>query len=118
MYPRINYEMTEEDLTTLLEACKPTRVMMIGNYIPPSPQDNANDAWAILGKKMGFDFMTVQHIAGKSHKFFSAIPTETKEQLAERTKREAEEVRLFKIKELEDEIVIKQAMLDKLKASI
>jgi hypothetical protein len=42
MYPRTEYEMTEDDLVMLLDACKPTPVMMIGNYTGSTPQENAN----------------------------------------------------------------------------
>lgn len=80
MYPRVNYEMTEEDLKKLLEACRPTVVMKIGNYAPASPQENANRAWEALGKRMGFDSLTVQPIPGKGDRFFSAIPNETENQ--------------------------------------
>ena len=90
MYPRINYEMTKDDLKELLNACKPTLVMKIGSYIPPTPQENVNRAWKNLGKKMGFDHMTVQPIPGKSQEFFSAIPSETEFQKEERVKRETE----------------------------
>jgi len=73
--------MTEENLATIIDACKPTPVMKIGNYIPPSPQENANSAWEALGKEMGFDYTTVKPIAGKSQVFFSAIPNEPEETL-------------------------------------
>jgi len=76
MNQRINYEMTEEDLQQILDACKPTPVIKIGNYTPASPQENANRAWRMLGEKMGFDYMTVQPIAGKGNQCFSAVPTE------------------------------------------
>ena len=68
MYPRVNYEMTEEDLKAILDACKPVPCMMIGAYAPASPQENANRAWSSLGKKMGFDPMTVQPIQGKGQR--------------------------------------------------
>lgn len=77
MYPRTNYEMTEDDLKELLDACKPTPVIMIGNYVPASPQENANRAWARLGEKMGFDSDTVRPIPGKGNRFFAAVPSET-----------------------------------------
>ena len=80
MYPRVNYEMTEEDLKALLEACRPTIAISVGGIPPSSPQENANRAWESLGKKMGFDHMTVQPIEGKDQRFFSAIPSETEEQ--------------------------------------
>lgn len=78
MYPRINYEMTEEDLEKLLEACKPTLAIKVGDYIPASPQENANRAWQALGVKMGFDFETACLIRGKGNRFFSAIPMKIK----------------------------------------
>ncbi len=79
MYPRTNYEMTEADLETLLAAMKPAPCIMIGGYAPPSQQESANAAWKALGEKMGFDHMTVQPIAGKGSRFFSAVPSETEE---------------------------------------
>jgi predicted TIM-barrel fold metal-dependent hydrolase len=69
---RKEFEMTEEDLNALLEACKPVPYMVIGGYVPRSPQENANDAWERLGKKMGFDHMTVRPISGKGDRFFTA----------------------------------------------
>jgi len=115
MYPRTNYEMTEEDLKTMLDACKPTPVMKIGSYAGSSPQENANRAWATLGKKMGFDSDTVQPITGKGSRFFSAVPSETEAQKGTRLKREAEEKRLSEIKKLEGEIADRQAKLNNLK---
>ena len=73
MYPRVNYEMTEEDLKKIIEACKPTVCIKIGDYTPPSPQENANRAWEALGKRMGFDSLTVRPIPGKGDRFFSAM---------------------------------------------
>ena len=114
MYPRTNYEMTEEDLQELLDAFRPTPVMKIGNYVPSSPQENANRAWQRLGKKMGFDYMTVRPIDGKDRRFFSAAPSETQTQKEERVKREVEEKRLSEIKKLEGEIKERQAQLAKI----
>lgn len=114
MYPRIQYEMTEEDLKALLEACKPTRVMKIGNYIPPSPQENANRAWGQLGEKMGFDSMTVQPISGKGSRFFTAVPNETHEQKVEREANEWEEKKQAEIVLLRKQIEQLQDRLDKL----
>lgn len=84
MYPRTNYEMTQEDLDAILAACKPVPCMMIGSYAPASPQENANRAWKELGKKMGFDGDTVEPRAGMGMRFFTAIPSETPEAKAER----------------------------------
>ena len=115
MYPRTNYEMTEEDLKELLDSCKPTPCMLIGSYIPSTPQENANRAWQTLGKKMGFDHMTVQPVQGKGQGFFTAVPSETEQQKTERLKQEAKEKRLVEMNRLEDEIVERQLKLNDLK---
>lgn len=65
------YEMSQEDLDELLEACKPVPYMIIGGVAPMSPQERANAAWEKLGKKMGFRHMTVRPI-GKGDRFFMA----------------------------------------------
>jgi hypothetical protein len=72
---RREYEMTQEDLGKILEACKPVPYMVIGGIEPRSPQENANAAWASLGRKMGFDYMTVKPVPGKSVRVFTAEPT-------------------------------------------
>lgn len=104
MYPRINYEMTEQELETILDACKPVPIMMIGNYVGSSPQENANRAWKLLGDRMGFDSETVQPIEGKDNRFFSAVPTETEFQRVKRLKNKAEQERIAKIAKLKSEI--------------
>lgn len=114
MYPRTNYEMTEADLATILDACKPTPVMMIGGYTPASPQENANRAWAALGIKMGFDHMTVQP-TGKGDRFFTAVPSETPDQRDARIAREAEAARVALVSKLETEIAERQLLLNDLK---
>lgn len=111
MYPRINYEMTEEELNKLMEAIKPVPVMMIGNYAPSSQQENANRAWAELGKKLGFDYMTVQPIPGKGQRFFSAVPSENETQREERIIKEKEIKRLTEIAEIKTEIKLLQNKL-------
>jgi hypothetical protein len=111
IYPRVNYEMSKADLASLLNACKPTPVIMVGNHTPPAPQENANRAWAALGEKMGFDHMAVQPVAGKGQRFFSAIPSETAEAQQERLTREAETARQMGIERLEAEIAERQQKL-------
>ena len=69
------FELTDEEYNELLEACKPTRCMMIGSYAPPTPQENANRAWQRLGKKRGFNYDTVRPILGKGPRFFTAEAT-------------------------------------------
>lgn len=88
MYPRTNYEMTDEQLDNLMKACKFVACMMVGSSPPSSPQENANIAWATLGLKMGFDPLTVQPRQGFSTKYFTAIPSETEIQKGERLAKE------------------------------
>lgn len=115
MYPRTNYEMTEADLQEVLDACKPVPAMMIGGTLPSSQQENANNAWRALGKKMGFDHMTVQPIYGKGYRFFSAVPSEPDEVRAARLEREAEEKRAAEIARLETEVARLQSEIDALR---
>lgn len=68
---RKEFEMTEDQLAALLEACKPVRLIMLQCGQPSSPQENANRAWCSLGKEMGFDGMTVKP-TGKGDRFFTA----------------------------------------------
>lgn len=106
MYPRTNYEMTEDDLKELLDACKPTPVMFItgGRSIGNSPQENANLAWERLGKKMGFDHMTVRPDPSKGNRFFTAVPSETTEQREARLASEKEAVKQAEIVRIKGEI--------------
>jgi hypothetical protein len=114
MYPRVNYEMTEADLRKIIEACKPTPCIMIGGSTGSSPQENANRAWAALGEKMGFDYMTVEPIRGKGERFFSAVPTENETQRDERMKREADEAKAASIAAIRAGIQRLQEKLDEL----
>lgn len=70
------FEMTEEDLKALLAACKPTPVMFLSGGVPmsDSPQENANRAWAALGRRLGFEPMSVEPASGKGQRFFYASP--------------------------------------------
>ena len=68
---RQNFEMTEADLETLLNASKPVPYLVVGGMAPRSPQQRANDAWECLGRRMGFDHMTVRP-TGHGDRFFSA----------------------------------------------
>ena len=114
MMPRTEYEMDEADLAKLLANCKPTPVMMVGSYTASSPQENANAAWARLGKELGFDSMTVRPIQGKGQRFFTAVPNETDEARDERLEVEAENKRLADISKLEAEIDDRRVLLKEL----
>ena len=72
---RKEFEMTQDDLDKILDACKPVPYMVFGGIPPRSPQENANNAWLQLGAKMGFHHMTVQP-NGKGDRFFTAEPTQ------------------------------------------
>ena len=71
---RQEFEMTEDDLASLMDACKPTPAMFLsgGEPMGGTPQENANFAWRRLGEKMGFDHMTVQPVRGKGKRVFTA----------------------------------------------
>lgn len=103
-YPRTNYEMTEEDLTALMDSFKSAPMIMLQCGGPSSPQENANRAWERLGNKMGFDYMTVRPDGNKGPRFFTAIPSETESARDERMKTEAEKQRahFLELKEMAD----------------
>ncbi len=111
MYPRTEYEMSDSDLKEILDACKPVPCMMIGSYTPSSQQENANRAWARLGKKLGFDSNTVQPVQGKEQKFFTAVPSETEQQKKTRIEKEEEDKRQERMKNLKLEIAERDAEL-------
>lgn len=114
MYPRTNYEMSEEDLKDLLNCMQPVPCIKIGSFAPSSQQENANNAWKSLGIKMGFDSATVQPIAGKGNRFFSAVPSETEEQKKERELQEIKNIKIKKIANLKKEIDSKREELKQL----
>lgn len=114
MYPRTNYEMTEADLEKILDACKPVPMIMLHIGGPRSQQDRANDAWAELGQRMGFDSMTVEPCEGMGNRFFTAVPSETPEQRKERESKQAEEKRLASIREHTEAIATHKAALKEL----
>lgn len=100
MNPRVEYEMSEAEEKEILEASKPVPYIMAGGISPSSPQENANRAWGRLGKKRGFDHMTVRPDPGKGLRFFTAVPSETEKQQEERKSREKEEARVAGLKSL------------------
>lgn len=74
MTERKDYEMTHEDMDTLLKAGEAVPYMIIGGFAPMTQQERANHAWIALGKRMGFDGMSVRPIPGKDFRFFTAEP--------------------------------------------
>jgi hypothetical protein len=103
MFPRTEYEMTPDQEAMLLKACQPVPYMVVGGMSPRSPQENANHAWAALGREMGFDGMTVRPSNRGGRRFFTAIPSETAAARQEReateatVRRDAEAARLRKV---------------------
>ena len=71
-----DFEMTQEQLDKIIEACSAVPLIAINCGMPASPQEDANSAWERLGKEMGFKHMTVRP-NGKGDRFFSAEPTES-----------------------------------------
>jgi len=72
MKTRKEFTMTKEQLEKILDACKPVPYMVIGGIEPRSQQENANAAWAILGRELGFDAMSARPVAGKGMEVFTA----------------------------------------------
>lgn len=108
--------LSEDDLKVILAACKPTLVLFLSGGTPmgSSQQENANRAWAELGKRMRFDHMTVRPIAGKDQRFFTAVPSETETQRAERIAKETKENQQAEIVTLNTEISERQKRLAEL----
>lgn len=75
MTARKEYTMEQSDMDDLLSACKPVVQIMLQCGRPSSPQENANNAWNSLGKKMGFDGSTVQPMGSNQLKF-TAVPND------------------------------------------
>lgn len=73
MRERKEYELTDEQHARLLDACKPVPYFVIGGSTPSSPQENANRAWQRFADELGFDWMTVLPVHGKSDRFFTAM---------------------------------------------
>ncbi len=66
------FEMTQEQRDVILKASAPVMMIMLQCGTPPSPQENANEAWKNLGDELKFDWKTVERVVGKSDRFFSA----------------------------------------------
>jgi hypothetical protein len=103
MYPRTNYEMTEGDLKTLMDAARSVPMIALQCGTPSSQQENANNAWEKLGKKMGFDHMTVKP-AGGGDRFFTAIPSENEDDKKIRIEKETDAKKLSELIEIQSDI--------------
>lgn len=71
---KIEFHMSEEDLSRIMESCKPVPMIALQCGTPRGPQENANAAWADLGKRMGFKPMTVEPLPSKGDRYFMAEP--------------------------------------------
>ena len=71
---RQEFELTEDQLNELLDACKPTPVMYLSGGTPMfnGPQENANYAWKKLAKELRFKWDSVRPISSKGNRFFTA----------------------------------------------
>lgn len=118
IYPRVEYQMSEADLAELMKASRPVPMIVVGNSYPEDPQERANRAWAVLGRKMGFDPMTPRPVEGKGTRFFTAVPCENETQRAEREAKEKEAKRVARIAELEGQQRAAQAELDALRSEV
>jgi hypothetical protein len=72
MGKRKEFKMSKEQFQKIVEASKPVRYMVFNGSEPMSPQENANHAWQRLGSELGFDYLTVQPVKGKSQEYFTA----------------------------------------------
>jgi hypothetical protein len=71
------FEMNDQQHARLMAACRPVPLIMLHLGMPRSEQENANAAWAALGREMGFSEMTVEPAPGCGDRLFYAEPTET-----------------------------------------
>ena len=58
----MEYEITQAELDSVLEASKPTPVMYLsgGQRMFDSPQANANRAWQKIAKRLNVELMTIR----------------------------------------------------------
>ena len=66
------FEMTKDQLKTIMNACKPVPMIMLQYGTPKSQQENANAAWQSLADELGFKWDTVLPISSKGQCFFTA----------------------------------------------
>lgn len=71
---RKEFELTEAQHATLLEACRP-QMYLVANGMEPDVVGSALRAWDALGAELGFVGDTVRPVSGKSDYFFTATST-------------------------------------------
>lgn len=72
---RQEYEMSDEELQAIKDISNDrTPVIFVGTWLGLDKQERANNFWVQLGRKYGFDGMSVEPIKGKGSKFYTAIP--------------------------------------------
>jgi hypothetical protein len=69
---RKEFELTAEQERELLNASQPVPMLALQCGMPSSPRERINGAWLSLGRKLGFDYMTVEPVVGKGRRFFTA----------------------------------------------
>jgi len=85
------FEMSEDDLNTLMKSMKPTPYILGSGGVPllRTTQERANDAWGQLGQKLGFKHMTVEPITGKGDRFFKAEEITSERQHSDQESKES-----------------------------
>jgi len=70
------YELTEAELNSIIEASKPVPAMYLpgGQPMFGTPQTNANNAWQVVARAHGFIWDSAQPAPGKSNRFILAEP--------------------------------------------
>lgn len=53
-----------DELLRVINDARNTPLIMLQTGMPRSPQQAANDAWCALGRRMGFEGMSVQPVSG------------------------------------------------------
>lgn len=71
MSERREYELTQAQFDSLLEASQPMMAIALHCGSPPSSQEKANRAWDALGEQIGFVGATVEP-SSKGKMFFTA----------------------------------------------
>lgn len=76
MPKRERYHLSAAQMERLLEASKPSPMIMLQCGNPMSPQEKSNLVWISLGKEMGFQAMTVKPDGSGDAHAFTALTVE------------------------------------------